>query len=68
MEEKGSSARRNSKVLLSPRGGCCGSCGAEVSGELVVQFLVLGSQPTDLVAVGPQLLAERVVPLGGLLA
>src|SRR5664279_5406079 len=48
-------------------GGCCGSGGAEVSGELVAEFLVLGPQPGDLVAVGPYLLAERVGggPLGG---
>ena len=34
---------------------------------MVAEFLVLGSQPGDLVAVGPQLLAERVGggPLGG---
>ena len=31
-----------------------------MSGELVAEFLVLGPQPADFVAVGPQLLAERV--------
>ena len=38
-----------------------------MSGELVAEFLVLGPQPGDLVAVGPYLLAERVGggPLGG---
>ena len=43
---------------LGPCGGGCGSGGAEVSGELVAEFLVLGPQPGDLVAVGPQLLAQ----------
>ena len=46
--------------LLGPSGDCGSSSGAEVSGELVAEFLVLGSQPVGLVAVGPQLLAQRV--------
>ena len=31
-----------------------------MSGELIAEVLVLGPQPADLVAVGPQLLAQRV--------
>ena len=43
-----------------PSGDCGSSSGAEVSGEVVAEFLVLGPPPADLVAVGPQLLAQRV--------
>ena len=46
--------------LLGPSGECGSSSGAEVSGEVVAEFLVLGPPPADLVAVGPQLLAQRV--------
>ena len=40
--------------LLGPSGDCGSSSGAEVSGEVVAEFLVLGPPPADLVAVGPR--------------
>lgn len=41
-------------------GHCCRSGGAEVPGELLAQFLVVGPETSDLVAIGAQPLVQRV--------